>query len=225
RDESELRVALENLAEAARNAEAFEEERQTLSQLIMIAPHETRFAQRLQEIKTEHGIEETEAVYTAADEAVESRSAEVPVFDNFSWSGEASSNGNGNGSQLYEGGYGEFSSDFEISNGSEKMFSFQSPDEENGSDNFAFAVADDNEFDEYIVDGVIDETEAAAQQQEDEAQNAGFDVSELKLADEMRLTQEIESVEFYIAQGYKELAEKNLSSLEEEFGNRQEFAK
>ena len=46
---------------------------------------------------------------------------------------------------------------------------------------------------------------------------------ELKLADELKLQKEIESVEFYIAQGYKDLANKTLYALEEQYGNRPEF--
>ncbi len=46
----------------------------------------------------------------------------------------------------------------------------------------------------------------------------------LKPSDELRLGQEIESIEFYIVQGYKDLADKTLSALETEFGARPEFA-
>jgi tetratricopeptide (TPR) repeat protein len=47
---------------------------------------------------------------------------------------------------------------------------------------------------------------------------------ELKPSAEMRLAQEIESVQFYVAQGYFELAGKTLDVLESEFGMRPEFA-
>jgi tetratricopeptide (TPR) repeat protein len=40
----------------------------------------------------------------------------------------------------------------------------------------------------------------------------------------MRLEKELESIEFYVAQGYKELAEKSLNALEAEFGTRGEFS-
>ena len=45
----------------------------------------------------------------------------------------------------------------------------------------------------------------------------------LSLSDERRIQQELESVEFYVAQGYTDLAVKSLDALEAEFGNRQEF--
>lgn len=45
----------------------------------------------------------------------------------------------------------------------------------------------------------------------------------LNLADEMKLQKELEGVEFYIAQGYKDLASKSLGELEAEFGKRAEL--
>lgn len=50
-------------------------------------------------------------------------------------------------------------------------------------------------------------------------------VTDEKLApsDELKVYDEIESVKFYIEQGYQSLAEKSLSELENKFGNRQEF--
>lgn len=45
----------------------------------------------------------------------------------------------------------------------------------------------------------------------------------LSLSEERRLQQEIESVEFYVAQGYTDLAVKSLNALEDEFGKREIF--
>ena len=47
---------------------------------------------------------------------------------------------------------------------------------------------------------------------------------DLSAGDEMRLGEEIESINFYIEQGYNGLADKSLSELEREFGNRPEIA-
>ena len=51
------------------------------------------------------------------------------------------------------------------------------------------------------------------------------DAEQLKPADEMRLAQELESAEFYLTEGYHDLAEKNLDALEAEFGAREEIIK
>jgi tetratricopeptide (TPR) repeat protein len=48
-------------------------------------------------------------------------------------------------------------------------------------------------------------------------------VPDLKLADELKLQKEIESVEFYIAQGYTDLAIKCMDSIEENFGPRKQI--
>lgn len=202
RDESELRNALEHLAEAARQNDAIDDERYALSQLIMIAPHEIAYAQRLQEIKAEYGFEEPE------DEPVnfiQESSAAIPQFENFELAddGEVVPD-----SRIYDGVFGEFSGDFNFSD-----ISAEEP-EQNGSNGFAFA-GDDFSGESFIPDIVSEETEAPREE---------FYGSELKLADEVKLAQEIESIEFYIAQGYKELAEKSLNALVEEFGNRKELA-
>lgn len=46
---------------------------------------------------------------------------------------------------------------------------------------------------------------------------------DLKPADELRIEQELESIRFYLSQGYDELAEKTLEILEDQFGRRPEF--
>lgn len=57
----------------------------------------------------------------------------------------------------------------------------------------------------------------------DFVQVSAFDEKPLSLSEERRLQQEIESVEFYVAQGYTDLAVKSLDALETEFGKREVF--
>jgi tetratricopeptide (TPR) repeat protein len=198
RDESGLKTALENLAEAARQNDSVEDERYALSQLIMIAPHTTSYAQRLQEIKTEYDLEDTEAESVNFDAA---SGGEIPLFESFN----AEPNDEALNSQIYEGNFGEFEGDFDFA-GADKLFA--SEENGNGSSDFAF-VGD------YVLEPAAVEIDAL----QNEIENP-----ELKLADELKLVQEIESIEFYIAQGYKELAEKTLSALEAEHGNRRELS-
>jgi tetratricopeptide (TPR) repeat protein len=206
RDESELKKSLENLAEMARQNDAIEDERYALSQLVMIAPHETVYAQRLQEIKAEYGLEEAELeplIFGGAS------TADIPRFESFDLNGDT-----GNGSQIYEGSFAEINGDFNLAASFGELNGNGSQNGENG-----FAMVTEN-FDEYIVEGVVNETNS----EEAEIAPEEFDNSGLKPADELRFAQELESVEFYIAQGYKDLAEKTLSAMEEEFGSRQELA-
>jgi len=206
RDESELKKSLENLAEMARQNDSIEDERYALSQLVMIAPHETVYAQRLQEIKAEYGLEEAELEPLLFGGA---STADIPRFESFDLNGDSVG-----GSQIYEGSFAEINGDFNLAASFGELNGNGSQNGENG-----FAMVSEN-FDEYIVEGVVNETNS----EEYEAAPEEFDNSEMKPADELRFAQELESVEFYIAQGYKDLAEKTLSAMEEEFGSRQELA-
>ena len=62
RDETELRTALERLAESARLNDSIDDERYALTQLVMMFPNESGFAQRLQEINSQHGFVEVASI-------------------------------------------------------------------------------------------------------------------------------------------------------------------
>jgi tetratricopeptide (TPR) repeat protein len=202
RDEAQLKKSLESLAEIARLNTSVEDERYALTQLVMIAPHETAYAQRLQEIKAEHGIDESDIVPIVFAAEPTSEAAKSGDFE------AADAEGN-----IYKGDFGELNGDF-VLNESDKFVDLVAV-AQNGSNGSA---PPEENVGEYIVEGVIDE----AYTEKAETKQREFDDSELKAADQLRLEQEIESVEFYIAQGYTDLAEKSLSKLEEEFGNRKE---
>ncbi len=207
RDEIELKGSLERLAEAARAADAVEEEGQALSQLIMIAPQESSYAKRLQEINVSNGFEDVVPVVKGKSAAKKKLTA-VPEFENFTAS-DAEQDAAQNGQSSH--GYGEV--DF-IENAD--SFVYQKEDtSQNGSSGSAKG------FDFYEGNVLSNESsEETADELNAEKLNGGSN-----LADEIKLQKEIESVEFYIAQGYKDLAEKTLLALEEEFGKREEIEK
>ena len=217
RDEAQLKQALENLSEAARQNGAVEDEHHALSQLIMIAPHASAYAQRLQELKAEYGFEEMPVTYG------EELKSEIPIFDTFNPENDGAAAAYAGEGKIYEGDFGSLNGDFNFAGGNgggsneEHGFAFVGQEtigNENGSGEFAFA---NNDFADYIVDGVVSENQPI--------DAGGEPVAEfLSAGDELRLEQEIESVEFYISQGYYELAEKTLAELESKFGNRPEFA-
>lgn len=62
RDESGMHESLAQLATVAKARESIEDERYALSQLVMIAPHEVNYAERLTEINQQYGYDEA---YTA----------------------------------------------------------------------------------------------------------------------------------------------------------------
>ena len=201
RDEGALKDSLERLAEMARLNNVVDDERYALSQLVMIAPHEVSYAQRLQELKIQYGFEETE--YKAA-EPTRNNNESVPAFENFEVVDD--DNGNENG-QIYDADFADETGNFEPIP-EEKHFDF--------SQNGEGLTVEKSE--EYIVEGVLDEAYSKP------SEDVPTETVVLKPADEIKLASETESIEFYIAQGYQELAEKSLNALAEQFGNRLELA-
>lgn len=68
RDESSMFESLERLAAVARERESVDDERLALSQLVMLAPHEVRFGERLKEINEQYGFDETYGTDNAFDQ-------------------------------------------------------------------------------------------------------------------------------------------------------------
>jgi tetratricopeptide (TPR) repeat protein len=122
---------------------------------------------------------------------------EIPEFDNFALSDNEGTNGH---HEVYED-YSQYTDEIGLTE-TESVSSFDE----------SLLVAND----EFSVEETNADTEVV---------EVKSDSGDLKPADELRLSQEIESIEFYIVQGYKDLAEKTISALESEFGARPEFAK
>ena len=197
RDESELKRSLERLAEIARLQESVDDERYALSQLVMIMPHEVAYAQRLQEIKIQFGdIAEVNEDFKANAPETE----EPPTFEGF-----AVVESDPDASSEFLEDYSQYTSEINSDETAEAFVYDEST--YNGND---------------YTNGNVEISASAVF--ETEAVEAVPAVTALKPSDEMRLEQEIESVQFYVAQGYFDLAEKTLDVLEAEFGSRHEFA-
>lgn len=218
RDESELRQALERLTEAARQAESIEDEHYALSQLVMIAPHEVAYASRLQEIRAEYDFpDDSEQPILSPPPTEENRfAAETPQFESFApQHSEEISVGEAN---FAANGFGDYRAEFDFvssndANGAgEKDFAFV-------GDDFEAQIVEEFDEDEYDSFGKSDEPFERFGNAEISTESL-----ELSAAAEMRLEKELESIEFYVAQGYRELAEKSLDALELDFGERREFA-
>lgn len=204
RDEAALRQSLERLAETARLNNSVEHEHYALSQLVTLAPQETEYSQRLQEINHAHGFSTELPVSESSVIAVTA----TPQFQNYEISETQETNGQNGHSNEFDFADVQTPYDFE-SNGA------GAADSTNGTNGFEFyeqsveatIVEDDFQADEYEV------FEEAVEQPD----------SELKLADELILRKELDSIEFYIEQGYKDLAVKSLDELETQFGRRAEI--
>lgn len=206
RDETGLRRSLERLAEAARIHNEAEDEKFALSQLILIAPHEIEFARRLQEIKIEQG--DLSPIEIPEPEPVPPVRQPAPEFGSFEFPDDTAPAFPTGGSYGFnaESDFGaEPASDFTVVGG------LMTATDLGVVDAPPIPITNADVAAEFGFDG-------AASNEPD-----GPSVRELGPAEEMRVSQETESIDFYIAQGYMELADRSIAVLEDEFGKRPEF--
>lgn len=227
RDEGEIKKSLERLAEIARLAEAVEDERYALAQLVMIAPQEIGYARRLQEINVSLGLEDVVAANDNAASEIKSAEDEakvIPQFENFVAADDG--NAQADGSQASDAvefyGYNEFdfaenSAPIVYDEANENFAgdnSLQSIKEfdlyETGDDENIFTANNEIKTTDFQITAVADNASEKSN-------------GTTNFANELKLQKEIESVEFYIEQGYADLASKSLLALEAEFGNRAEI--
>ena len=184
RDESAMRDALIQLHTVARARDSVDDERFALSQLVMILPQETEYADRLREINQQHGFEDEYTGENLFDQHFmkSAKQAESePSLETFAPSAETGED--------------------------EMAESVMSLDELEAA---SFELADAGTISdfEFVQTGVEDEPSAAAEESE---------------TDDDRLLREIDSIRFYIDNGYAELATKAISELRAEFGPRAEI--
>jgi tetratricopeptide (TPR) repeat protein len=181
RDENSMRESLAQLATVARVRESIDDERFALSQLVMIAPQEVGYADRLREINEQFGYDDSSYGENLFDKqflkASKEEAASEPKVETFPVDAEDAA-----------------ATDFEIAT-SDFAFVASAPDEPEPS--FEVSSADET--------APPDET-VHAPETEDE-----------------HLAREIDSIRFYIDNGYTELAFKAISELRGDFGDRPEI--
>ncbi len=206
RDDRELRTALQRLAEVGRMHGSVDDEKYALTQLILIAPHEIEFAKRLQEIKIELG---EFSVYEPPQPIEPPPREPAPQFSTFV-AGD------------YEPSENRVSEPEFVFAGDPAGFEFAPPESVNGTSNGVGLKLEERLAQLGKAQGIdhqIDEVEIISDYSIAEA----TEPAPLSPSDELRLSQEIESVEFYIGQGYLELADRSIGALEAEFGRRPQF--
>ena len=189
RNELELKEALERLAESARLGESVEEERDALSELRMLFPSENRYLTRLQEL----GFEIAPQIENQESDFKEEENTFVPAFETFGAVGEHGTSGD----------FQDYSSDDD---------SFEVPVE------YVQTAENDNydEFETFPMEPVQFENPVVG--------NSEFQVVETQQPEinspsyENLLNQELDSIDFYVSQGFNELALDSLDMLEKQFG-------
>lgn len=216
RDESEIKLSLERLAEVSRLVESVEDERYALAQLVVMLPHETGYSKRLQEINLEYGF---------PDELPESLIPVASVIEDtgegnsFESSGSAASEPAE--SQYTVDRFGEYQPTPSVANTGSPFETGGFAFEKNG---FTVNQTESVKFLDQTVEASIvnentDEGNSESRNENGELRNLG----ELTLAETHFIEKELEGIEFYIAQNYKDLAAKSLDVLEDRFGKRAEF--
>lgn len=207
RDMEKLRSVLERLAEAAQTASLDEDERYALIQLVRLAPGERIYADRLTELGG------------ALDETVEGELVnlenpvtEIPSFENFSFAGTEMETSAEDGQARSEPA-GEFewnaiseqalsdpNASFadlnEALDDSSGRFDFQTDPAETPAPVFEFQVGEPAPSAVVESAGVVDNSRVEAM-----------------------IRQELESVDFYITQGYADIATDTLDLMERQFGS------
>jgi len=214
RNDEDLGATLDRMAEAARRAGRADEERDALSQLVRLLPHETRFHERLEAL----GGTPEKASETAVEEFhhAASSSDEVPTFESFMITDDLSAPPP---TAAASGAFAEAASEFEWN-----TVEPPSPPATDPSSSFA----DLNDFTDTTRSKVAPGGKAAAFQEIDFTATAGDpfstagDVAPPPDGGEARnaalLKQELESVDFYLVQNYHDIARDTLDMLERQYG-------
>ncbi|HYV10839.1 MAG TPA: tetratricopeptide repeat protein [Pyrinomonadaceae bacterium] len=200
RDMDALRSSLERLAESAEASELVDEERYALTQLVRLAPDEQRYLDRLNLLG---GLQEETADDFATTQP-ESGETDVPQFETFAVVEDEDQVGEA----------APFVADeFETNAAPEPAFSDPTASfaDLNEDEAFATSATDFQEVDFSIV--TTPDTPVATAEEAPVAEERNENV----------MRQELESVDFYIAQGYSDIAVDTLEMLERQFGQHPEI--
>jgi len=202
-DDEKLRGALEHFADAAQASGLLDEERHALSQLIRLAPEEPRFRERLKELGGEPDAFEGRDAFAAVG-----TEEEVPTFESFiQMNDEATA------------APADEAAQFEWNTVAPPTAADPSASFADLNDDWAETQAGDastlssvgfQEFEFNQAGGPPPSVESEAVRTA-----AAADSAERR---EALLRQELESVDFYLAQGYSDIARDTLDMLERQFG-------
>ena len=228
RDIDKLRTALERLADAAKNAKMQDEERAALTQLARLWPDQPQYHERLRLLG---GVAED---ISTDSFSFEQKSEEVPTFESFTLVDDNLAEEPAQASAPVESAM-----EFESNAVSDAPAAFD-PSSSFADLNdalieetppAAFSVEENESsaqstgFHEFDFESIA--AEELAQPVEERAPETASTASAPPVQDARReamLQQELESVDFYIAQGYTDIAIDTLNMLERQFGLRPEIA-
>ncbi|HEX8097764.1 MAG TPA: hypothetical protein VF507_06990, partial [Pyrinomonadaceae bacterium] len=218
RDDENMRVAVERLLEAAQAAESVEDERHALEQLVRLAPDQTHYIERLQAIG---GASLATLSYEEPEHAPPVM--EVPSFEHF-----APDNQPACGEPEPVKDFGIVEEPSPVVQAADPSMSFADlNDWADGRASLeaepeAFAQPAAGEANEFVFGGTeYFESPAPAEPKVVECEPPAPAVMDERRRAVWR--QELESVDFYVAQGYADIAVDTLDLLERQFGPHEEI--
>jgi tetratricopeptide (TPR) repeat protein len=216
RDMEKLRSALERMAESAETAGLEDDERYALTQLVRLAPEEQRYLDRLNILG---GVLEEES--DGASMLDDSAPAGVPSFESFAIIEEGVVQAPPEGEDWESKTTDEF-----------EWNSVAGTEVADASSSFADLNETDGQFQSEMEVHVASEPSSAAPSFEEfELNTVAVAEPPVEELDEettvarirSMMDQELESVDFYIAQGYSDIAADTLELLERQFGSNHEI--
>jgi tetratricopeptide (TPR) repeat protein len=212
RDMDKLRAALERLTEAAEAAGQPEDERYALTQLVRLVPDASRYSERLRQLggAQEESVEETTIPAAASI-------AEVPSFGDFDIVGDNAPTPPPESAPPDQGEQFESNS---AEDSAEETFadpraSFADLNEEFERGEALGNAPDSASGSQAVGYGEVDFSSTIPQ--------AGTDSLTEPARHEAMLRQELESVDFYVGQGYLDIAVDTLEMLEKQFESHPEI--
>jgi tetratricopeptide (TPR) repeat protein len=204
RDTEKLRSVLERLAESAESSGLVEDERYALTQLVRLAPDEAHYAKRLQSIGG--ALDEGSEVHPREDFTADT----IPTFESFAIITDAPA--------VADNGATEAAPEFEWNSVAESNSTNISFADLNEVDDAEVLVSDQASNDAFSQDFTLAHSEATEAPKESAAQSDAAAPRK-----EAMIKQELESIDFYIAQGYSDIALDTLEIMERQFGPDPEF--
>ncbi len=227
RETEKLRAALERLVEAAEAAHLVEDERAALAQLVRLVPDQSKYLERLRELGGAPVELEEEALRG------EEMNEEIPTFESFTMTNDESSEATTR-ETVQESEYHEAaatatdgvraeaeqttpSADFSFADLNEDWTDTHAGSAPASLENSSGEQTFGNEFQEFNL-GFEPNEATRASQAPTVVETSAPAAAPLDARREAMLRQELDSVDFYLAQGYTDIALDTLEMLERQFG-------
>lgn len=209
-DGEKLRGALERIVEAAEAAGLEAEEKKALEQLVRLVPDHDQYRERLEELGgTVDDAESTES------SSFDTTNEDVPTFESFVSMTDETVVDPGVEAEEFGWTTAEPAPESESADPSASFADLNDGTvDESGADAAASSSSNYHEFDFSAPQTANDDVEAKGHPSTSDASSKRNDAA---------LRQELESVDFYVAQGYNDIAFDTLEMLERQFGHHSEI--